>query len=150
MKVILLSDVKSIVKADTIVEASDGYARNFLFPKKLAAEANTLNLKALETRNRAKEEKRQLDIAHYKLIAEKINGRPVDIVVDVGASGKLFGSVTHGDIAKAVHEQLEVDIDKKKIVLDEPLKSVGTYDIPVKLHPEVYARVKVNVSGTAR
>ncbi len=150
MKVILLKDVRDIGTADTVKPVSDGYARNFLLPNKLAVEATKPALKALEERSKIKAANTEKEIAALKDIASKISGSEIAIAVDMGENGKLFGSVTHQDIAQKIKESFGVDIDKKKIVLDEPIKAAGTFNVPVKLGHEVIASVKVNVSASAR
>jgi large subunit ribosomal protein L9 len=147
MQVVLLKDVKDIGAADTVRSVSDGYARNFLFPNKLAVEATRSALKSLEARSKIKAANTEKEIAALKDIAAKINGSEIAITVDVGENGKLFGSVTHQDIAQKIHESLGVEIDKKKIILDEPIKAIGTFNIPVKFGHDVTASVKVNVSS---
>jgi large subunit ribosomal protein L9 len=150
MKVILLKDVKGIGHADTVQDVSDGYARNFLFPAKLAITADTANLAALEVMRKIADEKKQKETAAFKEIASKLNGKPVTVSVDAGTTGKIFGSVTHADIAKAVHEQLGIDVDKKKIMLDDPIKSLGTFDIVIKLAQDIQAKIKLNVAASSK
>ncbi len=143
MKVILLEDVKKLGKKGDIVEVKDGYAKNSLIPAGLVAEAtatavNQRNLQVKAT-NRRKEE----ELAEAKELAAKINDKKLSIEVKVGENGKLFGSVTTKEIAEQIKLQLGYDVDRKKITLKEPIKSVGTYNIPVKVHPKVTATVIV-------
>ena len=128
MKVILLKDVKGSGKAGDIVKVSDGYARNMLIPKGLAKEATQGNIKTLEKQK------------------EKMETLTVDIVTKGGEGGRLFGSVTSKDIADALKEQHGIEVDKKKVVLDNPIKEVGVKEVTVKLFQEVSAKLKVNVS----
>jgi large subunit ribosomal protein L9 len=150
MKVILFKDVKGIGLADTVQEVSDGYARNFLLPAKLATPADAASLASLETRRAISNEKKQKEIAAFKELAAQLNGKPVVIKVDSGETGKIFGSVTHADIAKAVHSQLSIDVDKKKIVLDDPIKSLGNFDIVIKLAQDIQAKIKLNVAAASK
>lgn len=150
MKVIFLKDVKDIASADTVKDVSDGYARNYLIPKGLAAIADKGTLKSLEMRLKKKSESVEAERAELKNIASKIDGAQISIQVDVGENGKLFGSVTHQDIAKKLFESLGIEVDKKKIVLDEPIKTVGSFDVPVKFATDISATVKVNVAASSR
>lgn len=145
MKVILLQDVKSLGKKGDTVNVSDGYARNMLFPKKLGVEATAKNMNDLKLQkaNQAKVAQEQLDAARdfAKVIAEK----EVVVAIKVGEGGKTFGSVSSKEIAEAAKAQHSLDIDKKKIQLATPIKAVGTTTVPVKLHPQVTAELKVTV-----
>lgn len=145
MKVILLQDVKSLGKKGEIVNVNDGYARNFILPKKLGAEANSKNLNDLKLQkdNEAKIAKEHLEAA--KTLGEKLKAGHVELSIKVGEGGKTFGSVSSKEIAAAVKEQMNLEIDKKKIQLKEVLKTLGTHNVPVKLHPEVTAELKVVV-----
>ncbi|MDO4343951.1 MAG: 50S ribosomal protein L9 [Eubacteriales bacterium] len=145
MKVILLEDVKSLGKKGDTVNVSDGYARNMLFPKKLGVEATAKNLNDLKLQkaNQAKVAQEQLDAA--KAFAEVLASKEVILSIKVGEGGRTFGSVSSKEIAEAAKAQHNLDIDKKKIQLDSPIKSVGTVNVPVKLHPKVTASLKVTV-----
>lgn len=148
MQVILLKDVKGSGKAGEVVKVSDGYARNMLIPKKLAMEATEANLKTLERKRAEIEAQRALDLSvaqDLKARLEKTNG--VDIEVKAGDNGRLFGAITSQDIADAFEQLYMIKLDKKKIVLDNPIKTTGTHDIELKLFPGVCARVKVNVKA---
>ena len=149
MKVILLQDVKSLGKKGEIVNVNDGYARNFILPKKLGVEATGKNLNdlKLQKNNEKKVAQEQLDSA--KTLAEKIGQGKVELAIKVGEGGKVFGSVSSKEIAAAVKEQMGLDVDKKKIQLKETIKSLGTHNVPVKLHPEVTAELKVIVKEEA-
>lgn len=149
MKVILLQDVKSLGKKGEIVNVNDGYARNFILPKKMGVEATGKNLNdlKLQKNNEKKVAQEQLDSA--KTFAEKIGQGKVELAIKVGEGGKVFGSVSSKEIAAAVKEQMGLDVDKKKIQLKETIKSLGTHNVPVKLHPEVTAELKVIVKEEA-
>ena len=149
MKVILLQDVKYLGKKGEIVNVNDGYARNFILPKKMGVEATGKNLNdlKLQKNNEKKVAQEQLDSA--KTLAEKIGQGKVELAIKVGEGGKVFGSVSSKEIAAAVKEQMGLDVDKKKIQLKETIKSLGTHNVPVKLHPEVTAELKVIVKEEA-
>jgi len=150
MKIILLEDVKGIGPADTVKDISDGYARNFLIPKGAAVLADKGTLKSLETKVKAKAETLEKERAELKKIAAKLDGAPISILVDAGVSGKIFGSVTHQDIAKKIHESLGIEVDKRKIVLDQPIKETGSFDVPVKFASDISASLKVNVAASPK
>ncbi|MBQ9263074.1 MAG: 50S ribosomal protein L9 [Clostridia bacterium] len=147
MKVILLADVKGTGKKQEIVNVSDGYARNFLFPKKLAMEATPGAAREVE-RRQAAERQRETE---RRLAAEKkassLRGKVVTVVAKCGAQGRLYGSVTGAEIAEALKQQHGVEVDKRKIDLSEPIRSVGESDIVVKLYPEISAKMTVRVTG---
>ena len=145
MEVILLEDVKSLGKKGEIVKINDGYARNYVLPKKLGLEATSTNLNNLKLQkaNQAKIEKEKLEEA--KSLAEKIEQLSVTLQIKSGEGGKTFGSVSTKEIAAAVKSQLNLEIDKKKMVLDEPIKTLGNHIIKVKLHKEVTANLTVKV-----
>lgn len=143
MKLILLQDVKKLGKKGDVVDVKDGYAKNSLIPGGLATEAtntavNQRNLKEQAT-NRRKEE----ELTQAKELAAKINDKKIKIEVKVGENGKLFGSVTSKEIAEQVNKQLGYPVDRKKVTLKDPIKALGTYNIPVKVHPKVTATVIV-------
>jgi large subunit ribosomal protein L9 len=150
MKVILLKDVKDIGPADTVKDISDGFARNFLIPKGAAVIADKGSLKTLEARLKVKAEELEKHKGELKDTASKIDGAEISINVDVGENGKLFGSVTHQDIAQKIYESLGIEVDKKKIVLDQPIKTIGSFEVPVKFAPDITASVKVNVAATSK
>lgn len=145
MKVILLQDVKALGKKGEVVNVNDGYARNFILPKKLGVEANGKNLNdlKLQKNNEAKVAQEHLDAA--KKLAEELRAGKVVLTMKVGEGGRTFGSVSSKEIAEAVKEQMHLDIDKKKIQLKEQIKTLGTHIVSVKLHPEVTAELKVSV-----
>jgi large subunit ribosomal protein L9 len=150
MKIILLEDVKGIGPADTVKDISDGYARNFLIPKGAAVIADKGTLKTLDVRMKVKAEGIEKERAELKGIASELDGAQISINVDAGESGKIFGSVTHQDIAKKVFETLGIEVDKKKIVLDQPIKETGAFDVPVKFASDISASLKVNVTASPR
>ncbi|MFA9379297.1 MAG: 50S ribosomal protein L9 [Lachnotalea sp.] len=145
MKVILLEDVKSLGKKGETVNINDGYARNFIFPKKLGIEATGKNINDLKLQ-KAHEEKIAQDVyEEAKALAEKIGEKAVILTIKSGEGGKIFGSISSKEIAKAAMDQLGLEIDKKKMQLPEPIKTLGTTVVPVKIHPKVVAELKVNV-----
>ena len=145
MKIILLEDVKSLGKKGEIVEVSDGYARNFVLPKKLGLEATGKNMNDLKLQkaNEAKVAKEQLEAA--QAFAAEMEKDQVVVSIKGGEGGRTFGSVSSKEIATAYKEQCGKEIDKKKIILPEPIKSFGVYEVSVKLHPKVTGTLKVNV-----
>ena len=147
MKVILKQDVKGLGKKDQMVEASDGYARNFLFPKGLAVEASASNINVMKTKNEAEKQRKDREIAQAKALAEKIKSTTVTLKVKAGENGKLFGSITSKDVSEALKVQHKLDIDKKKLVMPEALKSIGTCEVEVKLYPEISSKLTVKVES---
>ncbi len=145
MKIILLQDVKSVGKKGEIVEVSDGYARNALLPKKLGVEANNKNLNDLKLQNANKEKVAAEQLAEAKAFAEELKSKEIIVHIKAGEGGRTFGSVSTKEIAAAFKQQCGVDIDKKKIQLEESIKSFGVYDVKVKLHPQVMGSLKVKV-----
>lgn len=145
MEVILLEDVKSLGKKGEIVKVNDSYARNCLLPKKLGLEANNKNLNdlKLQNANKAKIEKEKLEEA--KALAERMKEMSVTLEIKSGEGGKTFGSVSTKEIAEAVKKQLGLELDKKKMVLDEPIRTLGNHIIQVKLHKDVTANLTVKV-----
>lgn len=145
MKVILLDDVKSLGKKGQIVEVSDGYARNFVLPKKLGIEATGKNMNDLKLQkaNEEKVAKEQLDAA--KDFAAELEKKEVVLSIKTGEGGKTFGSISTKEIAEAAKIQCNMEIDKKKIQLPEPIKSLGAYEVSVKLHPKVTGKLRIKV-----
>ena len=145
MQVILLEDVKSLGKKGDIVKVSDGYARNMILPKKLGVEATQKNLNELKDQQKRDSivAKQQLDEA--KAYGEKIEKETVQLTMKAGEGGRVFGSVSSKEIVTAAKQQFGFDLDKKKLQMPEPIKAFGTYEIPVKLHPQVTATLKVSV-----
>jgi len=142
MKVILLQDVKSVGKKGDVIEASDGYARNFLFPRKLAQQASDSNMHILNTKKENERKHKLAELEAAQKLAGELKGKEITIKAKAGDSGKLFGAITSKDVAQLIKEQYKIEIDKKKIVMDT-IKLVGGYDIDVKLYPEVSTRMKV-------
>ena len=146
MKVILLEDVKTLGKKGAIVEVSDGYARNAILPKKLGVEATPKNLNDLKLQNQHADKVAQENYENALELAKKLEEVKVVVSLKKGENGKLFGSVSSKEIAAALKEQTGIEIDKKKMHLAEALKNLGTYDVAVKLHPKVTARLSVKIS----
>lgn len=147
MKVILLQDVKDIGKKDTAVNVSDGYARNFLFPRKLAVEASEGAMKTIADKKNSEINKKNMELQAAKELADKLNKVEVNIKTKIGDNGKLFGSITNKDIAELIKSKHKIEIDKKKIVMNDAIKTVGTYQAEIKVYPEVSAKVKITVTG---
>jgi large subunit ribosomal protein L9 len=145
MKVILQTKLESLGNEGDLVEVKSGYARNFLIPKGLAVPATPGNLKMWEQKKAAIARKLAKEREKAEAIAKEISGRVIEIRAKVGEKERLYGSVTAGDIAVAVKKNLNLKIDKRKIVLVEPIKQLGSHEITVKLHPEVEAIFKVEV-----
>lgn len=144
MKVILLADVKGQGKKGEMVNVSDGYARNFLFPKKYAVEATNSAINDLKGKNESMEFKKETEIANAKEIKEKLAGIEVVITAKAGSNGKLFGSVTNKDISEALTNQHHIKIDKRKFDADD-IKTVGTTNVNVKLYPDITGTLKVTI-----
>lgn len=146
MKVILLEDVKNVGKKGQIINAKDGYAINFLFPKNLAIEATDVNLKNLENAKKRKEDKEKKIFEEAKVLEEQLMQKTIVIKTKTGENGKLFGSITTKEIADILEKEHGISIDKKKYDLEEPIKSLGEYYVKIKLHPMVNAKLKVIVT----
>ena len=149
MKVILLQDVKALGKKGEIVNISDGYARNFILPKKLGLEANNKNMNDLRLQNKKEDKIAQDNLDAAKKLAGELEGGKVELSIKMGEGGKAFGSVSSKEIAAAVKEQMGLDVDKKKIQLKDTIKMLGVHQVPVRLHPEVTAELKVVVTEEA-
>jgi large subunit ribosomal protein L9 len=145
MKVILLCDVKGQGKKDQIVEVSDGYARNFLFPQKKAVPADAKATNELKNKAEAQQYKINEDRKAAQAIADKINNVEIEIVMGHGADGRLYGSVTAKDIAEELKRRIGVDVDKRKIQLKDSIRAYGKHDVQLKVHPEVTAKFVVYV-----
>jgi large subunit ribosomal protein L9 len=145
MKVILLADVKGVGKKGEVINASDGYARNFLFPRKLAQEATEANMNILNQKKESERRKKLAEIEAAQKIAEDLKGKVVKIMAKSGENGRLFGSITSKDIADALNAQYKVNVDKKKIVVDT-IRTLGTYEVEVKIYPEVSTKVSVVIA----
>lgn len=146
MIVILIKDVKGVGKTGDVVKVSDGYARNMLLPRGLATEATEGNIRNLEKQKAIKEEHKQKELAEANVLVEKIAGLKVTIVTKSGEGGKLFGSITSKDISDALADQHKITIDKRKFVLENPIKHTGDFEIEIKIYPEVIAKLKVTVT----
>ena len=144
MKVVLLQDVKGLGKKGELVNTSDGYARNFLFPRKLAMEANSQAMSELKNREAAEKHRIDMEIAAAKASAEKLEGKTVRLTAKAGANGKLFGSVTPKDVAAAIAQQFSIELDKRKVVVED-IKAFGTYPVEVKLYNGISAAMFVMV-----
>ncbi|EGD47749.1 ribosomal protein L9 [Ruminiclostridium papyrosolvens DSM 2782] len=147
MKVILKQDVKGLGKKEQMVEASDGYARNFLLPRGLAVEATSSNVNIMKTKKEAEAQKKDREVAQAKELAKKIKDITVTLKVKAGENGKLFGSITSKDVAEALKSQQKLDIDKKKLVMPDSLKAVGTFEVEVKLYPEINSKFTVKIES---
>jgi large subunit ribosomal protein L9 len=145
MKVILTQDIKSVGKKGQVLDASDGYARNFLLPKKLAVLADASNLNELKTKQEANKYKRDMTMANAKELAEKMKKFELVFKIKAGENGKTFGSVTAKDIANELNKKYFVEVDKKKVGLDDAIKTVGVYNIEIKLFEGVNGILRVNV-----
>lgn len=147
MEIILLQDVKALGKKGEIVKVSDGYARNFILPKKLGLEATKQNLYDLNAQKAAEVKKQKEILEEAQSQAKKLEDLTITVKIKAGEGGKTFGSIASKEIAAAVKEQFGLDLDKKKLVLNDPIKHAGSYTIPVKLHPQVTAQMKVTVEA---
>lgn len=152
MKVILLEDVDGLGTKGDLVEVADGYGRNYLVPRGLAEEATKGNIKSLEQRRQALLRRAEQERAAAQATAERIAAATITVLARAGEKGRLFGSVTTGDIAEAVQEQLGIEIDRRRVQLDEPIRAVGSFEVPVRLHQDVTATIRLTVQaegGTA-
>ncbi|NLX77870.1 MAG: 50S ribosomal protein L9 [Clostridiaceae bacterium] len=145
MKVILLQDVKNLGKKNTLVNVSDGYARNYLIPRGLAVEATPSALNEMKMRENAEKTRKENELSSARKLADKLNGARITIATKAGENGKLFGSITTKDIADKIEQEHKVQVDRKKIVLPDAIKSIGDYDIELKLYTGVSATIKVQV-----
>jgi len=145
MKVILLQDVKSLGKKGEIINANDGYARNYLLPQKLGLEANAKNLNDLKLQKSNEEKVAQQILDDAKAFAKDLETKEIVVKIRGGEGGRTFGSISSKEIATAYKEQCGVEIDKKKIQMDESIKNFGVYEVKIKLHPKVMGTLKVKV-----
>ena len=145
MKVILLDNIKGVGKKDEIINASDGYARNFLLPKKLAVEANNENMNKLKAKKQSEQYKKDVEKENAQKIAKQLDEIILNIKVKAGENGKIFGGVTSKEISEELKKQYKIDVDKKKIVLNENIKNIGSFDINIKLYEGVLGKLKVKV-----
>ncbi len=146
MKVILLQDIKGTGKKDQLIEVSDGYARNFLLPRKMAMEASKQNVNSLKSAERATEHRKAVEKEEAQALAARLAEITINITVKAGANGRLFGSVTTQEIADALKAQHGITIDKRKISLPEPIRQCGEAKAEAKLYPEVGAVLTLNVT----
>jgi large subunit ribosomal protein L9 len=145
MKVILLQDVKGTGKKGEVKEVAEGYARNFLIPRKMAIPATESNLNMLREQKRLENKRKEEELQKAKELAAQINEKTVKISAKSGEGGRLFGAVSTKQICQEIKSQLGLTIDKKKIMLDDPIRSLGVTRVPIKLHPEVTATLQVHV-----
>ncbi len=146
MKVILLQDVKSLGKEGDIVNVSDGYARNFVIPKKLGVEANEKNKNDLRLKKQREAREAAEKLAEAQELAKKLETVTVVVTMRAGEGGRVFGSVSAKEIAQEAKKQFDLDLDKKKIQLAEPVKSFGSFEVPIRLHPQVMGKFMLKVT----
>ena len=146
MKVILLEDVKALGKKGDMVEVNNGYARNFILPKKLGVEATGKNINDLKLQKAQQDKVAAEQLAAAQALAAELSEKSVEVKMKVGEGGKTFGAISTKEIAAAAKEQLDMELDKKKISVDEPIRSLGVHNVKIKLHPKVTATLKVKVS----
>lgn len=147
MKVILLQDIKNVGRKEQILEANDGYARNYLFPKKLAIEATKDNMAKLQAKKTSEANKKKAEIDANKEVAKKIENMELTIKAKVGENSKIFGGITSKEIADELKKQHNFEIDKKKIVLKETIKNLGRYTAELKFGDGINAKLTINVTG---
>lgn len=145
MKVILMQDIKSVGKKGQVINAADGYARNYLLPKKLAVIADATNMNELKTKQDANKYKKDMSLANAKELSEKMKNYELVFKIKAGENGKTFGSVTAKDIADELNKKYFVEVDKKKVCLNDAIKSLGIYNIEIKLFEGVSGTIKVNI-----
>lgn len=143
MKVILLETIKGVGKKDEVINSSDGYARNFLFPKKLAVEANAENMSKLKAKQDSNAYRKDQEQKQAEKLAETLKGILLKIAVKSGENGKIFGSITAKEIADQLKQQYQIEVDKKKIDLKEPIKTFGSFQVNIKLFEGVIATLKI-------
>lgn len=148
MKIILIQDVKKLGKKGEIIEVNDGYARNYIIPQKLGIEANNKNLNDLKLQKQKEEKDAQKLLDEAKALAEKLGAQSVSVKMKAGEGGKVFGSISAKEIAEGLRKQNGLEIDKKKIQLQEPIRSFGVHEVSVKLHPQVTGKLRVKVEET--
>lgn len=150
MKVILTQDIKGVGKKDEVINANDGYARNFLFPKKLAVEANNQNMSKLQGRKDSANYKKEQDKEKANEVKEKLAKIMLKIKVKAGENGKIFGSITSKEIANELKNQYNIEVDKKKINLKESIKELGTFTVDVKLYEGIVGKLKIDIIAFER
>lgn len=147
MKVILQQDVKSLGNKGDVVDVSDGYARNYLFPRKFALEASSGNLKEVKAKKELLKKRQQQEIDKAEQLKEKLANTLITLTTKAGENGKLFGSVTSKEIATVLQSKHGIKIDKRKIDMPEPIKSLGSYGVKVKIHPQVHGELTVKITA---
>ncbi len=147
MKVILKEDIKGVGKKDQIINANDGYARNYLFPKNLAVPADKGNMTNLKSKQTSQEHRKELEKEEALKIAKKIDEIILKLTVKSGENGRVFGSITAKEIQESLEKQYQIKVDKKKILLEEPIKVLGTFTIEIKLYDGVIGKLKIKVIG---
>ena len=147
MKVILTQDIKGVGKKDEIINANDGYARNFLLPRKLAVEANAQNMSLLQGRKDSASFKKEQEKENALKLQETLTKTMLRIKVKAGENGKIFGSITSKEIATELKNQYNIEIDKKKILLKEPIKEIGAFNIQIKLYEGIIGNLKIEIMG---
>lgn len=147
MKVILLEDVKTLGKKGEIVNVNDGYARNYILPKKLGLEANGKNLNDLKLQQKNEEKVAREKLEAAQALANELSDKSITVKIQAGVEGKVFGSISSKEIALEAKRQLNLEIDKKKIVIPDAIKSLGTYNVNIKLHKDVTATLAVKVEA---
>lgn len=147
MKVVLLQDVKDLGKKEDVVNVSEGYGRNFLFPRKLAVEATQGKLNEITDKKNAEKNRKDKELKAAKELADKLSKIEAVIKTKAGENGKLFGSITGKDIVDAIKAQYGIDVDKKKLVIHDPIKAIGSHPVEIKVYPDVTAKVTVKIIG---
>ena len=147
MKVILLADVKGTGKKNEVVEVSEGFARNFLFPRKAAKEATAAQLNSLRTAQAAQEHRAQVEREEAVALSQKYNGQKLSMQAKVGNGDRLFGSITAKEVAEALESQLKISVDRRKVELAEPIRALGTYKAVVRYYPEISFEITVEVTA---
>ncbi len=145
MKLVLLSDVKALGKLGEIVDVAEGYANNFLLPRKLAVEANKSAMAVLEAQKRAQNKREAASLAEAQTLAERLAAAKIAVSAKAGGNGKLFGAVTNADVADAIHRELDVTVDRHKIEIMSSIKALGSYPVEIKLHKNVVAKATLSV-----
>ena len=146
MKVVLLQDVKAQGKKDQVVEVSDGYARNFLFPKKLAVPADAKVINDIKNKQSSAKHKEEVERENARALAKKLSETTIKLTAEAGADGRFYGAITSKDIAEALKAQAGVEADKRKILLDAPIKAFGTYKIELKIYADISGKFNVTVT----
>ena len=145
MKVILTQDIKGVGKKDEIINANDGYARNFLLPRKMAVEANSQNMSLLQGRKDSANFKKEQEKENALKIQEKLSKITLKVKVKAGENGKIFGSITSKEIATELKNQYSIDVDKKKVLLKDSIKEIGVFNIEIKLYEGIIGKLKINI-----